>query len=108
MGARSGGGASGGMGSRSGGGGFNGVESRVSGSINLQWIGKQPAVKAKDLKAGDTTLWNAGSASVLSGVETKGAFTTISFKTGGSRKFKNDRLVGVVTNNNSWQVKETT
>ena len=75
-------------------------------SIKLQGIGERPAVRAKDLKVGDVTIWNFGGCETVKSVTPsktgKTVVVGIEYKdrygaaTESERKFRADRLVGIL------------
>ena len=71
-------------------------------TIHLQWVGDVPAIEAKDLKPGMTTVWNGGFTEEVLAVEPSksGKTVKVEIKSNssdyvGTRTFKADRLVAV-------------
>lgn len=74
----------------------------IPGRIHLQFYGNAPAVKAKDLRVGDTTVWNwGGEEEILSITPSKsGTSLHMEVKTNGKiyqRTCRSDRLIGLST-----------
>jgi len=70
------------------------------GTIHLQAIGEYPAIRARNLRVGDVTVWNYGSKETISsfGKETDNFITVNIVDRNGKtweRRLKKDRLVGV-------------
>lgn len=70
--------------------------------VHLQWVGDVPAIEAKDLKPGMTTVWNGGFTEEVLDVEPSKSGKTIKVKIKsnssdyiGIRTMKADRLVAV-------------
>lgn len=73
----------------------------LTGRVHLQSYGFADAVKAMALEPGDVMIWNWGQTSEVVSVDSVSAhYLTITEKTKtgyqGERRFKKDRLVGVV------------
>ena len=70
--------------------------------VHLQWVGDVPAIEAKDLKPGMTTVWNGGFTEEVLEVEPSKSGKTLRVKIKsnssdyvGTRTMKADRLVAV-------------